>query len=230
HFALLSQAQLSGKAVNGLGEDGAVRRSSAASDGTTAAVEEPQRNAALASYLMQRTVGLVDLPGARNHATVLVRVGIAEHDLLAMLPALQQRLISLARPKLAAHCGSILQIFNGLKQRNRLEPRIVGLFVGFDSHAAKPSQPEHMQHILRAGRSADDVLLNRFRRVGLLQFGDGAEGVEYLARLRRKRRWKMNRRRQRSCASRCLPGRDLSDCSRMNTRMLPNVECLQMQA
>src|SRR5690242_14587679 len=66
HLALLSKAKLAGEAVNGLGEDGAVRGASAASDCATAAVEEAQTDVALARDLVQGAMGLVDLPCARN--------------------------------------------------------------------------------------------------------------------------------------------------------------------
>ena len=54
---------------------------------------------------------------------------------------------------------------------------------GFNANSAETRKPEDVKHIFGAGRSADDVLANGFRRVGLLQFGDGAKGVEDLSGL-----------------------------------------------
>ncbi len=48
-FALLGDAKFAGEAVDRLSEDGAMRGSAAAADRAAAAVEEPQRHAALAA-------------------------------------------------------------------------------------------------------------------------------------------------------------------------------------
>ena len=47
HLALLGEAELAGEAVERLREDGAVRGAAAAAYGAAAAMEEPQRDAAL---------------------------------------------------------------------------------------------------------------------------------------------------------------------------------------
>jgi hypothetical protein len=65
------------------------------------------------------------------------------------------------------------------------------VFLSFDANSAETGEPEDVEHIFGAGGSADDVLADGFRRVGLLEFGNGAEGVEDLGGLfgqsRRKR-------------------------------------------
>ncbi len=101
-FALLGDAQLAGEAVHRLREDGAVRGSAAAAYGAAAAVEEAQRDAALAGDLMQRAVGLPYLPGAGDHAAVFVGVGVAEHDLLLPVPGFEQRLVGRLRSRARA--------------------------------------------------------------------------------------------------------------------------------
>ena len=90
-LALLGEAELAGEAVDGLGEDGAVGGSAAAAYGSSAAVEEAQGDAAVAGDLVEGAVGLPDLPGAGDHAAVLVGVGVAEHDLLVVVPGLLRR-------------------------------------------------------------------------------------------------------------------------------------------
>ena len=85
-FALFGEAELAGEAVDGLGEDGAVGGASAAADGAAATVEEAEVDAALPGDLVEGAVGLPDLPGAGDHAAILVGVGVAEHDLLAAVP------------------------------------------------------------------------------------------------------------------------------------------------
>ena len=57
-FALLGDAELAGEAVHGLREDGAMGGAAAASDGASAAVEEAERDAALAGDLVEGAVGL----------------------------------------------------------------------------------------------------------------------------------------------------------------------------
>ena len=101
-FALLGDAELAGEAVDGLGEDGAVGGAAAAAYGSSAAVEEAQGDAAVAGYLVEGAVGFVDLPGAGDHAAVFVGVGVAEHDLLLVVPGFEQRLVGIAGPELRA--------------------------------------------------------------------------------------------------------------------------------
>ena len=91
-LALLGDAQLAGKAVDGLGEDGAVGGAAAAAYGASAAVEEAEADAARAGYLMQRAMRLPYLPCAGDHAAILVGVGVAEHDFLLVVPGREQGL------------------------------------------------------------------------------------------------------------------------------------------
>ena len=98
--------------------------------------------------------------------------------------------VRLAGPELAHDRGSVLEVFDGLEERDGLE---AGIVAGRLPHAnsAETGEPEDVKHIFGAGRSADDVLADGFGGVGLLQLGDGAEGVENLgglfAQSRRKR-------------------------------------------
>ena len=117
---MLCEAQLAGEGVHRLRKDGAVRWASTPPDGAAAAVEEPQLHTTLARDLVQRTVGFVDLPGAGNHAAVFVGVGVAEHDLLPVLPGLQQWPVRLTGPKLTHYGWRILQVLDGLEERDRL--------------------------------------------------------------------------------------------------------------
>ena len=49
---------------------------------------------------------------------------------------------------------------------------------GFDADSAEAGEPEDVEDVFGAGGAADDVLADGFGGVGLLEFGDGAEGVE----------------------------------------------------
>ncbi len=90
------------KLSSGCAIDGAVRRAAATAHRAAAAVEQPQRDAAFARHVVQRAVRLEDLPGAGNHAAILVGVAVAQHHFLGAAPAFQQRSVACGRPKLAA--------------------------------------------------------------------------------------------------------------------------------
>ena len=62
HLALLGELDLAGQHAPGLGQDGVVGRSAAATDGATPAVEEAQPNAVPGRDVAQGALGLVDLP------------------------------------------------------------------------------------------------------------------------------------------------------------------------
>ena len=114
HLALLGNAQLAVERIDGLRKDGAVRRSAAAADRAAAAVEEAQLHAALARHHVQSAMGAEDLPRAGQHAAVFVGVGIAEHDLLPVVPdwraARDSRASSIARGRWPAHCEGLQSI------------------------------------------------------------------------------------------------------------------------
>ncbi len=129
-FALFGDAEFAVEAVDGLGEDGAVGGAAAAAYGASSAVEEAEVDAAVAGYLVEVAVGLVDLPGAGDHAAVLVGVGVAEHDLLAMVPGFEERFVGFAGPELAHDGGGVLEVFDGLEEGDGLEAGVVGFADG----------------------------------------------------------------------------------------------------
>src|ERR1700722_9563991 len=89
-FALLGYADLSGKSSCRLRIDRTMCSPAAAADGPATPVKQAQPYPTLACNLVQRAVGAEDLPGAGQHPTVFVGVGIAEHDLLGVVPRFQQ--------------------------------------------------------------------------------------------------------------------------------------------
>ncbi len=187
-FALLGDAEFAGEAVDGLGEDGAVGGAAAAAYGASAAVEEARCDAAVAGDLMEGAVGLVDLPGAGDHAAVFVGVGVAEHDLLAVVPGFEERLVGIAGPEFAHDGGGVLEVFDGFEERDGLEAGVVALRAvaadGFDFDSAEAGEPEDVEDVFCGGGSADDVLADGLGGVGVFELGDGAEGVEDFGGLR----------------------------------------------
>ena len=119
HFALLGDAQLAVEGVHRLREDGAMRGPAAAAHRAAAAVEEAQLDAGLARHHVQIAMGAEDLPRGGQHAAVFVRVGVAEHDLLPVVPGVEQLAIVGPAPKLAADGGRVAQVFNGFEERHR---------------------------------------------------------------------------------------------------------------
>ena len=76
--------------------------STAASDRSSAAVEEPQFHTAFLRCSMQFPVRFVKFPRTGQHSPIFVGIGIAEHDLLPMSPGTKEWLI-LRMPPQTAH-------------------------------------------------------------------------------------------------------------------------------
>src|ERR1700677_2750189 len=148
-----------------------MRRTAATAYSAAAPVKKPKGYAALAGHLVQRAVRFVDLPRARNHAAILVGIGVAEHDLLPMIPACEQRFVGLACPELAHDCGCILEVFDGFEERNGLQAGV--LRDASDGVSAQSRKPQNVEDVFGAGGSADDVLADRLGAVGALEFADG---------------------------------------------------------
>ena len=181
-FALFGEAEFAGEAVYGLREDGAMRGAAAAPHGASAAVEEAQLDSGFASYGVQSAVGFEDLPGGGNHASVLIGVGVAEHDLLRPGPGFEQRLVRFARPQRAADGRGVLQVFDGFEERDGLQAGIVGC--ALDAHAADAGETDYVEDILRGRCAGDDVAWERFGRRGLFEVSEGAERFEDFVGLR----------------------------------------------
>ncbi len=65
---------------------------STAAHGAAAAVKEAQIDSALARGLMQFVLRFVQFPGAGQHASVFIGVGVAEHDFVGAPPGVEERL------------------------------------------------------------------------------------------------------------------------------------------
>src|ERR1019366_5790396 len=185
NFALLCDAELAGETVDGLGEDGAVGGASATAYGASAAMEEAEVDAALVRNLVESAVRFPYLPGAGNHAAILVGVGVAEHDFLLISPGFEQRLVGVGCPKGAHDSGAIAQVFNGLEKRDGLKAGVAvvgvgGVDVAFDTDTAQAGEAKDVEDIFGGGSSADDVAGERLGDIVALELGDCAEGVEDL--------------------------------------------------
>ena len=79
-----------------------MRWTAAAADSSTAAMEQSKLHSILLGRVMQLAMCFIKFPGTGKHASVLVGVGIAEHDFLPAPPGIEQRLILGIAPQ-AAH-------------------------------------------------------------------------------------------------------------------------------
>ena len=57
-------------------------------------MKDREMDLAFASNAMQLAVGLVDLPQAGEHSSILIAIGISQHDFLIALPGIEQARIS----------------------------------------------------------------------------------------------------------------------------------------
>ena len=96
---MLGDADLSGYTARRLGEDGLVRRTAAASDAAAATVEQAHTDIVFFEEFDQAQFRLIETPRAGHVAAVFVGIGIAEHDFLNVVAALQQ----VAVPFVAEH-------------------------------------------------------------------------------------------------------------------------------
>ena len=146
----------------GLCEYGAVGGSAATADGAATAVEEAQGNAGVAGGFVEGAVGFEDFPGAGDHASVLVGVGVAEHDFLGMAPGVEEWLVSWARPEFAADGGGVLEVFDGLEEGDGLEARVWILLAGdtfgsFDPDSAEAGEADYVEDVFGGGGAGDDI-------------------------------------------------------------------------
>ena len=102
--------------------------------------------------------------------------------------------------------------------------RSVAGCVAFDPDSAEAGEPEDVEDVFGAGGSADDVLADGLGGVGLLEFGDGAEGVEDFGGLRSESGGEV------SCAGVGGCGGDLSDGGGVDAGVLADVEGLEVEA
>src|SRR5688500_5842079 len=96
-------------------------RPAAASNRAPSSMKKREPHSAFPRCFMKSLVRLVKLPRAGEHASVLVRIGISEHDFLAAVPCIKTLAVSGIRPDTAANLRAVAQIFNRFKKRNRHE-------------------------------------------------------------------------------------------------------------
>ena len=94
--------------------------------------------------------------------------------------------------------------------------------MGFYADSAEASKPEDVEDVFGAGGPADDVLSDGLRGVGLLEFGDGTEGVEDFGGLVTQD----GRQSERLIGLDGSPGRDLGDGGGVDAGVLTDIQRL----
>ena len=90
-----------------------------APDRTAATMEEAQFYSAFSRHTMQIPVRLVQFPGAGQHSSIFIGVGVAQHDFLPSSPGIEQRLIIRMPPQTPHDTARRAQRIDRLKQRHR---------------------------------------------------------------------------------------------------------------
>src|SRR5262245_53419946 len=148
------------------------------------AVEEHQLDVALARDLVQGAVGAEDLPRARDHSAILVRIGVAEHDLLNSAPPLEVAAVLGRGPERATDVGRSAQIRDRFKQRHRHETMAGLTLLWRDLHPAHFGKAKERSDIIARADPAYDVCGKRLGRGGLLEIRERTKRVEHNARFR----------------------------------------------
>src|SRR5215813_1596978 len=102
-----------------------MRRATAASHCAAAPMKKAQLYPALAGNFMQCSMRAENFPCACEHAAVFVRIGVAKHYLLRVVPRGEQRTVIRQTPQLATYLRRVAKIFDRFEQRYWHQPRIV---------------------------------------------------------------------------------------------------------
>ena len=162
HLALFGQANLPAHRAWRLGQDGLVAGATAAAYCAAPAMEQSELDLVcfgeLVKQLDQHNLGAVKLPVAGENATVLVAVGVTQHDLLLAAAARYQLGNAGQGVKLAHDGRGMAQVFNRLKQRHNNQV-VACLTVQRALH--QPHfllQQQHLQQVAHRLGVTDDVV------------------------------------------------------------------------
>ena len=134
---------------------------------------------------MQLTMSFVKFPGAGEHSSIFIRIGVAQHDFLPAPPGLEQRVIFGIAPQAAHDCSRGAKRLDGFEQRDGHQAGIV--YRSCNLHSRSLGETDYSLHILLRFSSADDVVTDRMRGISALQFCDRAESVQHVPSFWRSR-------------------------------------------
>ena len=124
HLALFGDPQRPVHRAGRLRQDGVVARATATSDRSAATVEEPQPNSGLAGRFDQIELGAVQRPVGRQIPAILIGVGVAEHDFLAVTARAHDGAVERKVKHRFENRRATLQVVDRLEQRHDADGRI----------------------------------------------------------------------------------------------------------
>ena len=104
----------------------------AASDRAATAVEQPQSDTGVGGCGDQGDLGVVESPVRRQVATVLVRVGVSQHDFLDLATVADVIAVELEGQHLPHHVRTGGQVLDRLEQRDHVDAAADAAIVGGD--------------------------------------------------------------------------------------------------
>ncbi len=155
-----------------LAQDRAVRRAATAADGAATAVEQRQFDAQPARGDGQVALRPVEHPARGQEPRFLVRVGVAQHHLLAVAAGLEVVAVARLDEECLEDRPRGRERIRRLEERHDVERR--------DRLAGEPREVEHVRHVPRGGGEADHVAVRRRLAEPRLGLPDGPEGGEHL--------------------------------------------------
>ena len=177
-LALLGDAHRTLHRTLRLGQDRIVGRAAAATDGAAAAVEQTQPDALVARHLRDRGLRVVQRPVRGEVAAVLVRVGVAEHDLLHVAAGGDVAAVQRHVPRRPQHRRAGLQVLDGLEQRHDVDG--AGEHAVVDGDQPDLLEQDHrLQQIGDRRAHRDDALRHDLRTVGGHGVGGRAHDAQF---------------------------------------------------
>ena len=122
-LALLGELEPAVDRARRAAEDRPVRRPAAAPDGAAAAVEQRQLDAVLARDRDERLLGAMEHPGRGEEPGLLVRVGVAEHHLLAVAARREVAPVAGSRRSASRIGPAAVERVGRLEERDDVEAR-----------------------------------------------------------------------------------------------------------
>ncbi len=226
-LALLREFQAAGDRSRRLGQDGPPGGPATAADGAASTVKEGQLHTVAPRRRGQRLLGAVQHPACRQEARLLVRIRVAEHDLLAVPAAGQMAPVSRVAEKPIEEPGGARQGVRRFEQRHHVQLRGAGRETGgrgrgVHRFARQTCELERRQDVRRVAREADDIPAAGLDAVAPLDVRHRPEGGQDLGRADAGHGRKLRRR---------VPTvLDRGQCRSVDVGMLADLERCEVEA
>ena len=172
-LALLGDPQPPAHGAGGRAEHGAGELAAAAAHGAAATVEDGEVDPCRLERREQVRLHALQRPARRRDPGVLVAVGVADHDDLATVAALEVAPVQVVGEERGHHLGRCREVVARLEQRRHVERH-----ASVCSQPAPARQQQHGEDVVRPLRHAHDVGADGVGSVALSALGDGPEDRE----------------------------------------------------